>query len=86
MYEEIFENDCIDKVTKVTPSAYHEASAFVGNGLFTANHDDEEWDIAHRVLMPQFSYKSLKRMVDIIVQVTHNMMGTSAKRLARESI
>lgn len=41
----------------------------VGNGLFTADSEDPDWETAHRILAPSFSFASMARYTPTIVEV-----------------
>ena len=36
----------------------------IGDGLFTAFHGEENWGLAHRILMPAFGPMAIKDMFD----------------------
>lgn len=40
-----------------------EVKAFTGNGLFTSDTKDMEWQLAHKLLMPAFSSRAIKVFV-----------------------
>jgi len=45
----------------------HEIRALAGDGLFTASDFEENWALAHRILMPAFSGKAIKTYIPTIV-------------------
>ncbi|KAJ1980193.1 hypothetical protein H4R35_001216 [Dimargaris xerosporica] len=60
---------------------FSEIQEVAGNGLFTSNTDDEDWRLAHKLLMPAFSASAMRqyvkhmghlscRLVDIFQQFT----------------
>lgn len=51
-----------------------EIRAFAGNGLFTAEQDDPEWERAHRILMPAFTPVALKGMYDGMADIVDQLM------------
>ena len=46
--------------TKKVGTAFAQIKQFAGNGLFTSNTDDDEWKLAHKILMPAFSPRAIK--------------------------
>ena len=46
--------------TKTISGALKEVKEFAGNGLFTSNTDDMDWQLAHKLLMPAFSTRAVK--------------------------
>ncbi|MEM9775704.1 MAG: cytochrome P450, partial [Chloroflexota bacterium] len=46
----------------------------IGNGLFTAQTNDPEWGIAHRVLMPTFGPAGIRDMYDGMLDIAEQMM------------
>lgn len=46
--------------TKKVSVALREFKDFAGNGLFTSDTDDMEWQLAHKLLMPAFSPRAIK--------------------------
>ncbi|WP_426976652.1 cytochrome P450 [Pseudarthrobacter sp. O4] len=47
---------------KVLGNALREVRDFIGDGLFTAETQEPNWQKAHRILMPAFGPAALKRM------------------------
>ncbi|KAI9209237.1 cytochrome P450 [Polychytrium aggregatum] len=69
LIEEIMkQEDCFGKFTNAGP--LHYLKPVTGNGLFTANDDDPVWGMAHRILLPAFSVKSLGSAVPLMNQQT----------------
>lgn len=54
--------------------ALAEIRAFAGNGLFTADQDDPEWERAHRILMPAFTPVALKGMYEGMADIADQLM------------
>ena len=52
------------KFRKVISGALCELRSATGSGLFTANADEKEWGIAHRVLMPAFGPMAIREMFE----------------------
>jgi cytochrome P450/NADPH-cytochrome P450 reductase len=48
---------------KMITGAFKEVRRLGGDGLFTARSDEENWGIAHRILVPAFSAKSLRDFI-----------------------
>ncbi|RGP80297.1 putative bifunctional p-450:nadph-p450 reductase [Fusarium longipes] len=44
-----------------------------GNGLFTAQHDNHEWGIAHRILMPLFGPLKIREMFDDMQDISEQL-------------
>jgi cytochrome P450/NADPH-cytochrome P450 reductase len=49
--------------TKKIGATLKEVKEFAGNGLFTSNSDDDEWKLAHKILMPAFSPRAIKVII-----------------------
>ncbi|WP_010585129.1 bifunctional cytochrome P450/NADPH--P450 reductase [Schlesneria paludicola] len=47
---------------------------FAGDGLFTANTQEPNWSLAHRILMPAFGPASLQDMFDSMVDIAEQML------------
>lgn len=63
-----------EKFKKVVHPAISAVRDFAGNGLFTAEQEDPEWDKAHRILMPAFNPVALKSMYDGMVDIADQLM------------
>jgi cytochrome P450/NADPH-cytochrome P450 reductase len=48
---------------------------FAGAGLFTAHQHEEEWGMAHRILMPAFSQRAMKNYFGQMLEVAQNLVG-----------
>jgi cytochrome P450/NADPH-cytochrome P450 reductase len=46
--------------TKKIGATLKEVKEFAGNGLFTSDSDNDEWKLAHKLLMPAFSPRAIK--------------------------
>lgn len=53
--------------TKKVTNTLKEIKDFAGNGLFTSDTDDDEWKLAHKILMPAFSPRAIKVINNSIV-------------------
>ena len=47
---------------------------FAGDGLFTAETQEPNWSLAHRILMPAFGPASLHDMFDSMVDIAEQML------------
>lgn len=56
-----------------------EARLAAGDGLFTAKNDEENWGLAHRILMPAFGPVSIRGMFDEM----HDIVSQMALKWAR---
>eukprot|EP00873_Tetraselmis_striata_P018906 jgi/Tetstr1/439170/TSEL_027621.t1 len=52
------------------------ARQIVGRALFTSSDTEEEWGLAHRVLISAFSFRGMKPVVPIAVEVVGNTIKT----------
>ncbi|MGW1798737.1 bifunctional cytochrome P450/NADPH--P450 reductase [Streptomyces sp. NPDC001984] len=48
---------------------------FTGAGLFTAHQHEEEWGMAHRVLLPAFSQRAMKGYFGQMLEIAQNLAG-----------
>ncbi|NUW41224.1 bifunctional cytochrome P450/NADPH--P450 reductase [Nonomuraea rhodomycinica] len=48
---------------------------YAGAGLFTAHDDEEAWGMAHRVLLPAFSQRAMKRYFGQMLEIAQNLVG-----------
>ncbi|MGW4143403.1 bifunctional cytochrome P450/NADPH--P450 reductase [Streptomyces mirabilis] len=53
---------------------------FAGAGLFTAHQHEEEWGMAHRVLMPAFSQRAMKAYYGQMLEIAQNLVGKWERR------
>lgn len=61
--QEIVEEACNEeRFIKVIQGGLNEVRNGVNDGLFTAHHDEKNWGIAHRILMPAFGPLSVQGM------------------------
>ncbi|MBV1854341.1 bifunctional cytochrome P450/NADPH--P450 reductase [Catellatospora tritici] len=47
---------------------------YAGAGLFTAHQHEEEWGMAHRILMPAFSQRAMKNYFGQMLEIAENLM------------
>ncbi|KAI8097025.1 cytochrome P450 [Halteromyces radiatus] len=45
---------------KIAPTPLSEVKVFAGQGLFTTDSDEDDWKLAHKLLMPAFSPRAIK--------------------------
>ncbi|GAB3988922.1 cytochrome P450 [Actinoallomurus acanthiterrae] len=48
---------------------------FAGAGLFTAHQHEEEWGMAHRILLPAFSQRAMKNYFGQMLEIGQNLVG-----------
>ncbi|MFF3876459.1 cytochrome P450 [Streptomyces sp. NPDC001978] len=53
---------------------------FTGAGLFTAHQHEEEWGMAHRVLLPAFSQRAMKGYFGQMLEIAQNLVGKWERR------
>ncbi|MFF3468415.1 cytochrome P450 [Streptomyces sp. NPDC002619] len=53
---------------------------FTGAGLFTAHQHEEEWAMAHRVLLPAFSQRAMKGYFGQMLEIAENLVGKWERR------
>ncbi|WP_127357102.1 bifunctional cytochrome P450/NADPH--P450 reductase [Actinacidiphila soli] len=53
---------------------------FTGAGLFTAHQHEEEWGMAHRILMPAFSQRAMKNYFGQMLEIAQNLVGKWERR------
>ncbi|KAI8368250.1 cytochrome P450 [Radiomyces spectabilis] len=61
--------------TKKITSALVEIKEFAGQGLFTTDTDDEDWVLAHKLLMPAFSPRAIKAYQHEMGKITEQTIG-----------
>ncbi|KAJ7508252.1 fatty acid hydroxylase [Mycena galericulata] len=52
----------------------HEVRALVGDGLFTAQPEEPNWGIAHRLLMPAFGTLAVKGMMEEMRDISNQLL------------
>ncbi|MET9895936.1 cytochrome P450 [Streptomyces sp. NPDC006465] len=53
---------------------------YAGAALFTAHQHEEEWGMAHRVLMPAFSQRAMKAYYGQMLEIAQNLVGKWERR------
>uniref|UniRef100_UPI00292E541F cytochrome P450 n=1 Tax=Streptomyces sp. MK7 TaxID=3067635 RepID=UPI00292E541F len=48
---------------------------FAGAGLFTAHQHEEEWGMAHRILLPAFSQRAMRAYYGQMLEIAQNLAG-----------
>ncbi|MBC7270013.1 MAG: cytochrome P450 [Streptomyces sp.] len=48
---------------------------FTGAGLFTAHQHEEEWGMAHRILLPAFSQRAMRAYYGQMLEIAQNLAG-----------
>ncbi|MER7179067.1 cytochrome P450 [Streptomyces hyaluromycini] len=56
---------------------------FTGAGLFTAHQHEEEWAMAHRILLPAFSQRAMKNYYGQMLEIAQNLVGKWESREGR---
>lgn len=59
---------------------------YAGAALFTAHQHEEEWGMAHRVLLPAFSQRAMKGYYGQMLEIAQNLVGKWERRRASRSI
>jgi cytochrome P450/NADPH-cytochrome P450 reductase len=57
---EVFARESEYFTKKITKSGLGEVKEFAGQGLFTTDTDEMDWQLAHKLLMPAFSPRAIK--------------------------
>ncbi|MFJ3276772.1 cytochrome P450 [Streptomyces sp. NPDC086776] len=60
---------------QIEKTPLHHVRDFAGAGLFTAHQHEEEWGMAHRVLMPAFSQRAMKAYYGQMLEIAQNLVG-----------
>jgi cytochrome P450/NADPH-cytochrome P450 reductase len=53
--------------TKKILGSLREIKEFAGDGLFTSDTDQDEWKLAHKLLMPAFSARAIKVFKELMI-------------------
>ncbi|MER7837772.1 cytochrome P450 [Streptomyces sp. NPDC096040] len=53
---------------------------FAGAGLFTAHQHEEEWGMAHRVLLPAFSQRAMRNYYGQMLEIAQDLVGKWERR------
>ncbi|WP_392871905.1 bifunctional cytochrome P450/NADPH--P450 reductase [Streptomyces sp. LN499] len=53
---------------------------YAGAALFTAHQHEEEWGMAHRVLLPAFSQRAMKGYYGQMLEIAQNLVGKWERR------
>ncbi|KAF2720304.1 cytochrome P450 [Polychaeton citri CBS 116435] len=63
-----------DRFEKIPPRAQQEIRALTGDGLFTAFPTEQNWHVAHRMLIPAFGPLGIRKMFDEMLDITSQMV------------
>ncbi|CAG7564439.1 unnamed protein product [Fusarium equiseti] len=69
---------------KLVTGGVHKLRPLAGDGLFTAQHNNHDWGVAHRILMPLFGPLKIREMFDDMQDVSEQLclkwarLGSSA--------
>lgn len=61
------------RFTKNVTASLARSRALVGDGLFTAYHGEPNWQKAHDVLLPGFSYNGLRQYHDALLEINYGL-------------
>jgi cytochrome P450 / NADPH-cytochrome P450 reductase len=64
---------------KSTEGALEELRAGTGAGLFTARHQEHDWEVAHRALVPAFGPMGIKDMFDEMHDIASQLVSKWAR-------
>ncbi|MFF9404681.1 cytochrome P450 [Streptomyces anandii] len=65
---------------QIDKTPLHHVRDFAGAGLFTAHQYEEEWGMAHRVLLPAFSQRAMKAYFGQMLEIAQNPAGKWERR------
>ncbi|MGW4518470.1 bifunctional cytochrome P450/NADPH--P450 reductase [Streptomyces sp. NPDC004393] len=65
---------------QIDKTPLHHVRDFAGAGLFTAHQHEEEWGMAHRVLLPAFSQRAMKAYFGQMLEIAQNLVGKWERR------
>jgi cytochrome P450/NADPH-cytochrome P450 reductase len=71
---------------KVPSGALKEVRNGVGDGLFTAFETEENWHLAHRILMPSFGPIAIRNMYEEMHEIAAQMVSRWAREGPHKSI
>ncbi|WP_328438359.1 cytochrome P450 [Streptomyces sp. NBC_00444] len=60
---------------QIDKTPLHHVRDYTGAGLFTAHQHEEEWGMAHRVLLPAFSQRAMKAYYGQMLEIAENLVG-----------
>jgi cytochrome P450/NADPH-cytochrome P450 reductase len=65
---------------QIEKTPLHHVRDFAGAGLFTAHQYEEEWGMAHRVLLPAFSQRAMRSYYGQMLEIAQNLAGKWERR------
>ncbi|KAF7900145.1 hypothetical protein EAF00_004481 [Botryotinia globosa] len=74
------------RFTKTVAGGLEQVRNGVGDGLFTARHGEENWELAHRVLLPAFGPLSIRSMFDEMHDIASQLVMKWARFGSKEKI
>ncbi|KAB8293717.1 hypothetical protein EYC80_009202 [Monilinia laxa] len=74
------------RFTKVVSGGLEQVRNGVTDGLFTARYGEENWELAHRILMPAFGPLSIRSMFDEMHDIASQLVMKWARFGAKEKI
>lgn len=60
---------------QIEKTPLHHVRDFAGAGLFTAHQHEEEWGLAHRILLPAFSQRAMKNYFGQMLDIAQSLVG-----------
>ncbi|EFC41452.1 cytochrome p450 [Naegleria gruberi] len=87
VYSQELVNELCDesRFEKALPPGLKHVKEFGGDGLFTAENNEPNWAIAHRILMPAFGPKSIQDMYPQMYDIAEQLC-TKWERLGEHSV
>ncbi|KAJ8069548.1 hypothetical protein OCU04_003198 [Sclerotinia nivalis] len=74
------------RFTKIVSGSLEQVRHGVGDGLFTAKYGEENWELAHRVLMPAFGPLSIRSMFGEMHDIASQLVMKWARFGSKEKI
>ncbi|MET8028523.1 bifunctional cytochrome P450/NADPH--P450 reductase [Streptomyces avermitilis] len=68
---------------QIEKTPLHHVRDFTGAGLFTAHQHEEEWGMAHRILLPAFSQRAMKGYYGQMLEIAQNLVGKWERKEGR---
>jgi cytochrome P450/NADPH-cytochrome P450 reductase len=65
---------------QIEKTPLHHVRDFAVAGLFTAHQHEEEWGMAHRVLLPAFSQRAMRSYFGQMLEIAQNLAGKWERR------
>ncbi|MEU6201006.1 cytochrome P450 [Streptomyces sp. NPDC047061] len=65
---------------QIDKTPLHHVRDFAGAALFTAHQHEEEWGMAHRILMPAFSQRAMRNYFGQMLEIAQDLAGKWERR------